>query len=62
MKVLAWNCRGLARALTNCALWALIRTHRPDLLFLSETKVLSTRFQSFLFAMGFSTWLEFPPI
>jgi hypothetical protein len=61
MKILAWNCRGLARGPTIRALRALIRTHRPDLLFLSETKVVCTRFQPYLFGLGFSAWLEVPP-
>ncbi|XP_059443283.1 uncharacterized protein LOC132175345 [Corylus avellana] len=62
MKVLAWNSRGLARAPTIRALRALIRTHRPDLIFLSETKVASARFQPSLFHLGFSGWLEIPPV
>jgi exonuclease III len=62
MKILAWNCRGLARNPTIRVLRALIRCHRPDLLFLSETMVSSSRFQAVLFGLGFSSWLEVPPI
>ena len=61
MKILAWNCKGLARGPTILALRASIRNHRLDILFLSETKVLSSRFQPSLFRLGFSTWLEVPP-
>jgi exonuclease III len=61
MKLLAWNCRGLARNPTIRVLRALIRYHRPDLLFLSETMVPSSRFQASLFVLGFSSWLEVPP-
>jgi hypothetical protein len=61
MKILAWNCRGLARGPTICALRALIRAQHPDLLFLSKTKVLCSRFQPSLFGLGFSAWLEVPP-
>jgi exonuclease III len=61
MKILAWNCRGLARGPTIRALRALIRAHRPDLLFLSETKVSCSRFQPSLFGLGFSAWFEAPP-
>jgi exonuclease III len=61
MKVMAWNCRGLACAPTVRTLRALIRLHRPDVLFLSETKVISNRFWNVLFHLGFSTWLEVPP-
>lgn len=60
MKVLAWNCRGLALGPTIRALRALIRAHHPNLLFLSETKVPSYRFQSSLVGLGFSAWLEVP--
>jgi exonuclease III len=62
MKFLAWNCRGLARGPTTRALRALIRTHRPDLLFLSETKVPSIRYQPLLFGLGFMSWLEVSPV
>jgi exonuclease III len=60
MKVLAWNCRGLARGPTIRALKALIKAHHPDLLFLSETKVPSSHFWSSLVGLGFLAWLEVP--
>jgi exonuclease III len=62
MKILAWNCRGLACAPTIHTLRALIRQHRPDVLFLSETKVLSSRFWISLSRLGFVSWLEVPPV
>ncbi|GLT69444.1 hypothetical protein SLA2020_415930 [Shorea laevis] len=62
MKVLAWNCRGLARAPTIRSLRAMIRSRNPDILFLSETKVISSRFQNSLALLGFTVWLEVPPI
>jgi exonuclease III len=37
MNILAWNCRGLADPRTVQELCALIRTHNPGLVFLSET-------------------------
>jgi exonuclease III len=39
MKLLAWNCRGLARASTIRALRAKVWKHSPDVLYLSETKI-----------------------
>jgi hypothetical protein len=62
MKVLAWNCRDIARGPTIRALRALIKVHHLDLLLLPETKVHSTRFQASLFGLGFSSWLEVPPL
>jgi exonuclease III len=56
MKILAWNCRGLACAPTIRVLRALIKPHRLDLLFLSETKVISSRFNSPLIGLGFVAW------
>jgi hypothetical protein len=53
--------RGLARGPTIQALRALIRAHRPDLLFLSEIKVACSHFQPSLLGLGFSTWFEAPP-
>jgi hypothetical protein len=62
MKLLAWICRGLARISTIRVLRALIRYHKLDLLFLSKTMVSSSRFQASLFGLGFSSWLEVPPV
>jgi exonuclease III len=62
MKVMAWNCRGLACAWTIRSLRALIRIHRLDVIFLSETKVISSRFWNSLLRLGFSSWLEVPPV
>lgn len=39
MIFMVWNYRGLGRATTVKSLWELLRTHRPDVLFLSETKL-----------------------
>jgi exonuclease III len=39
MAVLAWNCRGINNGATVQALQGLLRTHRPSITFLSETKV-----------------------
>jgi ribonuclease HI len=42
MKFLAWNCQGIGNPRTARACHKLIATHKPDLLFLSETKILSS--------------------
>ena len=43
MRTLAWNCRGAGRASIVRALKELIRESNPDIIFLSETKIKSTR-------------------
>jgi hypothetical protein len=62
MKILAWNCRGLALAPTIRVLRAIIRFHRPDLPFLSEAKVPSSHFRFSLHGLGFVDMLEVPPV
>jgi exonuclease III len=62
MKILAWNCQRLACAPTIRTIRALVRIYRPDVLFLSETKVMVSQFWNSLFRMGFSSWLQIPPI
>jgi hypothetical protein len=60
MKLLAWNCWGLAHKPTIHVLQALIRQHKLDILVLSKMMVPSSRFQASLFGLGFSSWLEVP--
>ncbi|XP_062155309.1 uncharacterized protein LOC133863383 [Alnus glutinosa] len=62
MKILAWNCCGLALAPTILVLRALIRYYRLDLLFLSETKVSSSLFWFLLHGLGFVDMLKVPPV
>jgi hypothetical protein len=62
MRVLSWNCRGLARAPTIRTLRALNRLHRPEIIFLSETKVHAQRIRFVLNQIGFPFWLQIPPI
>jgi exonuclease III len=44
MKLLSWNCRGLGKASAVRALRKLILTHRPDMVFLTETKLQGSDF------------------
>jgi hypothetical protein len=62
MKVLAWNCWGLACAPTIRTIRAIVRNYMPDILFLFETKVMSSRYWNSLFCMGFSSWLQVSPV
>ena len=43
MRALAWNCQGACRAPTIRAIKELIHESNPDLVFLSKTKLKSTR-------------------
>jgi exonuclease III len=45
MKLLSWNCRGLGKPTAIRALKNLIQTHKPDVIFLMETKFIQTDFQ-----------------
>jgi exonuclease III len=42
MKLLSWNCRGLGKPAAVRALKLLTQAHHPDIVFLSETKLLSS--------------------
>lgn len=58
MRLIAWNCRGLARTAAANSLRALERKFHPDILFLSETKVSSSF--SLLNRFGFVNAVECP--
>jgi exonuclease III len=45
MKLLSWNCRGLGKSSAVRALRQLILTHHPDIVFLTETKLLAADFK-----------------
>jgi hypothetical protein len=52
MRILAWNCRGLARPAAVRTLRRLIRDQSPDILFLSKTKI-SPQVSATLNRLGF---------
>lgn len=58
MKLLAWNCRDLARPAVANSLKALERKFLPDIIFLSKTKVSSSF--SLLNRFGFVNAVECP--
>jgi exonuclease III len=62
MKLLAWNCRGLGRGTAARALRSLIRTHKPDLLFLCETKLSASSIQRKLHRLGFPFLSQLPAV
>jgi hypothetical protein len=61
MKILAWNCRGLSRASAIRSLRGKIRSHSPDVLFLSETKLQPLQSSVILNTLGFFLMLHAPP-
>ena len=54
MSLLAWNCRGLGSDATDGELRWLVKTFRPALLFLSETKMWDTKARNFMWSLGYS--------
>jgi ribonuclease HI len=61
MKILSWNCRGLSRASAIRSLRGKIRTHSPDVLFLSETKLQPSHASVILNSLGFFMMSHAPP-
>lgn len=53
MTALCWNCRGLGNPRTVCALIHLIKEKSQSLVFLSETKLLSSQMEGFKRKLGF---------
>jgi exonuclease III len=61
MKILSWNCRGLAQPSTIRSLRAMIRKSNLDIIFLSETKIDPTTACSILHQLGFVLLVQAPP-
>lgn len=53
MNLLSWNCRGLGQPRTVRALNDLVKSHRPDFLFLSETISYSNKVEELRIKLGF---------
>lgn len=53
MITLSWNCCGLARATAKRTLRALIRDIGPYIIFLSKTKIPSSKISDLLMLLGF---------
>ncbi|CAN1332563.1 hypothetical protein LINPERPRIM_LOCUS35760 [Linum perenne] len=56
MTILAWNCRGLDKALTFKELRKLARSYSPNFLFLCETLIPKDRTVKKLKALGFNKY------
>ena len=53
MNFLVWNCRGLGQPRAIQALKDLIRSNKPKLIFLIETKLSLNKMMQLKFALGF---------
>ncbi|KAB1219839.1 hypothetical protein CJ030_MR3G009481 [Morella rubra] len=58
MRLMFWNCRGLARPVASNSLRAMEQKYSPDIIFLSETKISSTT--TLLAPFGFVNLVEWP--
>ncbi|XP_073066021.1 uncharacterized protein [Primulina eburnea] len=54
MIIISWNCRGLGQPRAVPVLCELIRTHKADVVFLSETLVYSSRIEEIRVKLGFA--------
>jgi len=61
VKILSWNCQGVGTDLTVNYLKDLWRTHKPDILFLSETKRCFSYLQKFRSQFGFNNLYSVDP-
>lgn len=59
VKVLFWNCRGIANSPTKRYLHRLVALHTPDLIFIAEPRS-PTFFFRFLDELGYNTFLQSP--
>jgi exonuclease III len=61
MKILSWNCRGLAQSSTIRSLRAMIRKSVLDIIFLPETKSAHHVVSFILTPLGFTLVAQAPP-
>lgn len=60
MRLLYWNCRGIARPSAIRSLRAQIRTHQPDMIFVAETLLSDVKTLGVVNSLGFSLFLHVP--
>lgn len=53
MILLGWNCRGLGQPRTVRVLKEMLKSHKPDILFLSETLVEGNKIEALASKLGF---------
>lgn len=56
MNLLSWNCRGFGNHRAVCVLGEMLKTHKPDFLFLSETLSISNKIEELFSRYGFSNY------
>lgn len=62
MLVLSWNCQGIGRALTVSNLRELLKAHRPDVVFLMETKSKQHKMESIRRSLNFTSAFYVDPV
>ena len=55
MSLMCWNCRDLGSDATVGELRWLVKTYRPSILFLSETKMVDRKAMNFMWSLGYSS-------
>lgn len=56
MILLGWNCQGLGQPRTVRVLKEMSKSHKPDILFLSETLKEGNKVEAIASRLGFSNW------
>lgn len=58
MSLIGWNCRGLGKPRAVRVLTEMLKSHKPDLLFLSETLAVSNKIEAIASKLGFADFFS----
>ena len=62
MRIISWNCRGLGNPDAVRSLHMLVKTQRPEVLFLMETKLETSSMERFRVSLGFNSVFVVPSL
>ncbi|KAI8013982.1 hypothetical protein LOK49_LG05G02478 [Camellia lanceoleosa] len=62
LKLLFWNCRGAGNKNFKRNITEILRTHKPEILILMETKVLYSKMGNFFNRLGFTASIIVDPV